>query len=432
MRQAACGEGSAGIAARRWRGAERGQLGQEGSCARMADELSLGTLAHNLIPAGGEVKSAVPPFDTLFAAWRVDFPRDLEVVRGTLRPGLHPRDAAVREALAAWPGTADAAPGPFGWHLLLVRRAAPRPRERWWLHAALLLATLASTTFAGALLAGYAPDPWILPLGPLEVPLPAELSVAGMARGLSFSLPLLAILLAHEMGHYVLARRRMLDASPPWFVPVPWLLSLIGTLGAFIRLRSPLPGRAALLDVGAAGPLAGALVALPVTAAGLALSTPAPRLLYDGAPAVFLAVDGAPQLVLGQSLLFKMLAAAFAPDGVTSLLLHPTALAGWVGLLFTTLNLLPVSQLDGGHVVYALVGGRQRWIGAAMLAALLALGFAWPGWWLWAGLILVVGRGRLAHPPVLDDAFPLDPARRAVAWACIALFLLTFVPVLAV
>lgn len=428
MRQAACGEGSAGIAARRWGGAERGQLGQAGRCARMADDLSLGTLGHNLIPAGGEVKSAVPLPDWLFTAWRVDFPRDLEVVRGTLPPGVHPRDAAVREALDGWPGTADAAPGPLGWNLLLVRRSAPRPRERWWLHALLLLATLASSTFAGALLAGYDPPALLLPLGPVEVPVPARVTMAGMARGLPFSIPLLAILLAHEMGHYVLARQRMLDVSPPWFIPVPWLLSLIGTVGAFIRLRSPIPGRAALLDVGAAGPLAGAVVAVPVTAVGLALSTPAPRLLYDGAPAVFLAVGGDPQLVLGESLLFKMLAAAFAPDGVTSILLHPTALAGWVGLLFTALNLLPVSQLDGGHVLYALLGKRQRWIGGAMLVALLGLGWAWMGWWVWAALILIVSRGRLAHPPVFDPDFPLDSRRRVVAWACVVLFVLTFMP----
>jgi membrane-associated protease RseP (regulator of RpoE activity) len=134
-------------------------------------------------------------------------------------------------------------------------------------------------------------------------------------------------------------------------------------------------------------------------------------------------------LNLGDSLLWLTLRGLFSPNAGV-LILHPVAVAGWVGLFFTAMNLLPVAQLDGGHILYSLVGGRrQRWVALLFFASLLVMGWWWRGWWFWAVLVLVVGRGRLEHPPVLDPRLPLTPAQRAAGWACVVFFLLAFVPI---
>jgi membrane-associated protease RseP (regulator of RpoE activity) len=228
------------------------------------------------------------------------------------------------------------------------------------------------------------------------------------------------------MGHYLTARRLGLDVSPPYFNPAPVPLNLIGTFGAFIRLRSPMINRALLLDVGAAGPLAGFGLSQPLAVAGLRLSR-VDEFVYDTSTRFLVPVGTRDALPVGGSLVFEALAAVFAP-GAGTVVLHPLALAAWLGFFVTALNLFPLSQLDGGHVLFALAGRRQRLAARAFLASLLLLGLKWPGWWLWAGLVLVVGRGGVAHPPVFDPHYPLSPARRAVGWACIAMLVLTFVP----
>ncbi|HEX5725036.1 MAG TPA: site-2 protease family protein [Longimicrobiaceae bacterium] len=344
---------------------------------------------------------------------------------------MRANDPLLRTSLQRWPGRAYLQSRPDGVWLTLVRRAAPRPRERWWLHALLALATLLTTTLAGAVLAGsWAPAFRDVSMLGVELPLPVG-SAAGLLPGLWFSLPLVAILLAHELGHYLLARYHGLDVSPPWLIPAPPVVNLIGTFGAFIRLRSPLVNRAVLLDVGAAGPAASFVLSIPACAAGLLLSTHRAAPPGYGGPRLGVVLADDSFFALGSSPIFGLLAGVLAPPLPGAVLaLHPLAVAGWFGFFFTMLNLFPASQLDGGHVAYALSGPRgHRAASLLCLAALLALGWVWPGWWVWGALVLILGRGRLRHPPVAEPGFRLTGWRRVLAWACLLGLGLSFVPV---
>ena len=267
------------------------------------------------------------------------------------------------------------------------------------IHLILFCTTLFTTTLAGSLQRGADPlaDPWTLLLG------------------LPFAVPLMLILLSHEMGHYVLARIHGVWTSLPYFIPAPPVL--VGTFGAFIRLKSFPTNRRALFDIGAAGPWAGLVFAVPTVAVGLALSEVRPLDPFSGS------------LILGDSLLFSgltRLILGVSSDDVT-VFLHPIALAGWFGLFVTFLNLLPVGQLDGGHVVYSLFGSAHRWIARACLVGVVGLGFlGWQGWFVWVVLLAVLG---VDHPPTADHAVPLEGRRRLYAWCTIALFVLTFTAV---
>jgi membrane-associated protease RseP (regulator of RpoE activity) len=365
-----------------------------------------------------------------FSAWRIAEVHDQQVFRARLLPGLSLTDPAVRARLDAWPGRVYAQSGPDGVEVMLARRIRHRPRERWWLHLLLLALTLATATVAGALLADG--DPLRIrgaSLGGIAIPVPTRLTPAAVAPGLWFSVPLLLILGTHELGHYAAARRHGMDVSPPYFIPAPWMVSLIGTFGAFIRLRSPLLNRAVLLDVGAAGPLAGFVLSVPAVALGLAWS----RIIEQVPPwaqgARIAVVTPDFTMLMGEPAIFWLLRMLSPASDAALVALHPLAVAGWMGFFFTALNLFPVSQLDGGHIVYALSHRAHGRVGMMTLAFLLALAWLWPGWLVWAVLILAVGRGRVAHPPVFDPDFRLGPARRAVAWACLAIFFLTLTPI---
>lgn len=303
---------------------------------------------------------------------------------------------------------------------------APRspPRLALGLHLALFAATLATTLWAGY---GLAPG------GDGSL-----LDVA--ARGLPFAGSLLAILLAHEMGHWVVARRHGVDASLPFFLPAPFG---VGTFGAMIKLRSPVPSRRAALEIGAAGPLAGLAVALPLLLVGYALSevrevavgtsatgAASPwalvaSLLSGEAPAA-----GAGGTFLGDSAI-TWAARWLVHGGLgpgADVVLHPIGFAAWIGLLVTALNLVPAGQLDGGHVLYALLGQRRaflasRVVAAALLAAGLLLSWNWLVWWLLTRAVI-----GLAHPRAEIEA-PLGRRSRALAYATLAVFVLTFVPV---
>ncbi|HEX2095522.1 MAG TPA: site-2 protease family protein [Longimicrobiaceae bacterium] len=364
----------------------------------------------------------------VFVSYRVVVLRREEIVQGVLHPELSADAPPVRSFLEEWSDARFVRETPLGTEVTLLRRTVPRVRERWWLHVLLFLLTLLSTTVSGALFGGWEPLRWVpASVGSWELALPAGIFPAQLVPGLHFSLPLLAILLAHELGHYLAARSRGMDVSPPYFIPAP-LLSLIGTLGAFIRLRSPMLNRAVLLDVGAAGPIAGFLLAVPLAAAGLRHSTGGTP-PYDTPTRFLVPVGGGGEGIwIGSSLLFDALSAWLAPPGEV-VVLHPWAVAGWVGFFVTALNLFPLSQLDGGHILFALAGRRQRYAGLAFLAVLLFLGQGWVGWWIWAGLILVIGRGSVAHPPVFDPDYPVGRGRQAVGWACMAILVLTFVRV---
>lgn len=363
---------------------------------------------------------------SLFAVYRTVVIRDDEIVQGILHPELAPDHPTVRAAIEKWEGTHFVFATNEGTEITLVRPIAERPRERWWLNLLLGLATFLTTTAAGAYFVGRLPfDMSYLPVGPLTFMLPTAIRVTELVPGLVFSVPLLGILLGHELGHYLVGRRHGMNVSPPFFIPVPHWINVIGTFGAFIRLRSAVVNRLVLLDVGMAGPLVSFLLSIPVAAVGLALSRPMPELVAD-APGRYAVLYGNQPIWLGGSLLFDTLDTLFAGGG-GFLILHPLAFAGWLGLLVTAMNLFPLAQLDGGHILYALVGDRQRYFGIAFLGLLIALGFFWWGWWLWASLILVLGRGSIRHPSVFDPEMPVRGWRGAVGWSCVAIFVLTFV-----
>ncbi len=262
---------------------------------------------------------------------------------------------------------------------------------------ALFLATLLCTLLAGALQQNINPleNPWLL------------------WKGIPFSFTLLLILGTHEFGHYFMSKRHHIDASLPYFIPAP---SILGTFGAFIKMKSPIVNRRILLDVGAAGPLAGLCATVPILLIGLSLS----EIRHDAVEEGF---------SLGSSVLFSVLSwivHGLLPDNA-NLILHPVAFSGWIGLLVTSLNLLPVGQLDGGHVAYAVIGPRQGNVAKAVLLILVILGaVGWSGWLVWAALMVIMGT---RHPRVVYDWIPLDPKRKVVGWITILVFVITFTPI---
>jgi len=242
---------------------------------------------------------------------------------------------------------------------------------------------------------------------------------AALLEGAPFSAALLLILGAHEFSHYITSHRHGVRASLPMFIPAP---TLAGTFGAIIRIESPIPDRRSLLEIGIAGPLAGFLVALPLAVVGLKLS----RVVVQSAVTTAQA-GGSMGVGLGNSLLFTLLerlVLGTLPQSA-SLVLHPVAFAAWIGLFVTAINLLPVGQLDGGHVLYALAGRRQERISRAVLLVLAPLGFLWWGWFLWGGMLLLMGP---RHPPVLAEDSPLGPRERALGVIAAALLVLTLAP----
>ena len=239
------------------------------------------------------------------------------------------------------------------------------------------------------------------------------------ARGLWYSVAILGILGAHEYGHYFACRYYRVDASAPYFLPAP--LPLTGTLGAFIRIRQPIPGKRALFDIGIAGPIAGFIVAVPVLLAGMYMST------VIQIPADF---EGA-VLELGEPLLFQLaawLTFGAIPDGYT-VNMHPVAFAAWFGLLATALNLFPIGQLDGGHISYAVLGRKSTFITLGMVACLIGLTFLSMSWLVWTVLtvlMLVVFGPR--HPRVYDEEIPLDRTRLWLAGFALLMFVVCFTP----
>ncbi len=266
-----------------------------------------------------------------------------------------------------------------------------------------------------------------------------QLSLTQIYKGWPFAVSLLAILLAHEFGHYFAARYHKAPASLPFFIPFP--LSLFGTFGAVISMRAPIKNRKILTDIGVAGPFAGFIVALPVLYIGIALSelTVVPEnAALEGNSLVYLIMK---YLVHGELLPRPtsygdssplMWWASFfftgrpLPIGGPDILMHPVAWAGWAGLLVTGINLLPVGQLDGGHAASVLFGKNALYFVPAVILVLLPLAFFWQGWWLWIALILFLGRQKA---PLLDEITQIDPTRKALAIGALVLFLLVFTPI---
>lgn len=367
------------------------------------------------------------PLTATFEAWRTYTLGRREYTEALVAPEHRDPSPALNRALASWPGRyywAD----PEHTQLVLVRPLGADRRERWVLHAVLFALTVVCALGAGAALAGgWTPaDPE--GAGVVASGLRFFEQLGGRWRdvvaGWPFAVPLLGILLVHELGHYFAAHRYAIDASPPFFIPVPPTLSPIGSLGAFIRLRSPVLDRRQLLDVGAAGPLAGFVVTLAVLVWGFATSH-ADGALGPGRSFITLAGE---RIGLGDSLLIAGFRRLFLPD-VPSVHLSLPAFAGWVGAFVTGLNLLPLSQLDGGHVLYGLVGHRQARVGFVTVVALLGLAQLSWNWYVWVALALFVGRGGWAHPSVLAPARPVPAGRRWIGWVSVLVFVVTFVPV---
>ena len=277
------------------------------------------------------------------------------------------------------------------------------PKSRWWINLVLFIATIFSTLFVGASYAAETPE-----------------QIWQIWRGWPFATSILLILGAHELGHYFAARHHKVPVTLPYFLPMP--LSLFGTLGAFIRLQGPVSNRRALFDVGAAGPLAGLFFALPILFYGLATSFVGPVMpggVFEGNSILYALAKFA---VFGRLL----------PGGGVDVHLNQVAWAGWVGLFVTGLNLIPVGQLDGGHVAYALFGKRARllfWpaivgLGLIVFYSYLQGAFT-PTWILWIFLLMMFGR---VHARPLEDLSELDPRRRVLAAFTLALFFLAFVP----
>lgn len=235
-----------------------------------------------------------------------------------------------------------------------------------------------------------------------------------LVLGIPFSFTLLGILLAHELGHFFACRFYGIDASYPYFIPAP---TLFGTFGAFIAIRSPITTRRALFDVGFSGPIVGFLLAAPAMAYGIAASKVVPH------------VQSTALFVFGAPLLMQIFTRLFHPGvDAASLLMHPVARAAWVGLFATALNLLPVWQLDGGHIVYSVAGAHHRRISIAASLALTAFGlYYWHGWVFW-GLLLLVLSLRYGHPRLMDPLERLGVSRRLWAVAALAMFILCFTP----
>jgi len=243
-----------------------------------------------------------------------------------------------------------------------------------------------------------------------------EFSVAYLVKGVPFSASLLAVLGIHELGHYFASRIHGVNATLPFFIPFP---TIIGTFGAFIKIKSAIPDRRSLFDIGFAGPAAGFVVALPVLVIGLILSEIAP------APEI---VEESGRIALGDSIIVWLAAKIIygsIPDGM-ELWLHPVAFAGWIGLWVTSINLLPIGQLDGGHISYAALGEKAYKVARWVWIALLPLAILWPGWLIWALVILFLIR--LRHPPTVYDWIPLDWRRKALSVVALLVFILTFTP----
>lgn len=320
-------------------------------------------------------------------------------------------------------------------HVILIIPGMPKPNpSNPTVNLIMAVLTIFSVLFAGATFNSLDP----LPSDPLQAVL------AIITRGWPFAVSLLAILATHEFGHYLVGRHHGVHVTLPYFIPMPF--SQIGTMGAFINMKEPPKNRKVLLDIGIAGPLSGLVVAIPVLLLGLSLSQitrlqvlPGQMIQMEGNSIAYLlskfAIFGqllpAPATYAGMNPILYWLQYFFtgspSPLGGIDVNLHQVAWAGWIGLLVTAMNLIPAGQLDGGHVLYVLFGRKKaRILLPIVLGVLVLLGIFWMGWWLWAGLIFLLGRS-YAEP--LDQITPLDGRRKALAVIALIAFVVTFSPV---
>lgn len=326
-----------------------------------------------------------------------------------------------------------------GAQFILIVDKRPEPKMgSVWVNIVLFILTILSVMFTGAQFAAT------------EITVPFQLSIFGflqyLLQGWPFAVGLLGILLAHELGHYLIGRSHGEKVTLPYFIPFPF--SFFGTMGAFINMKEIPKNKKHLLDIGIAGPLIGLLVAIPVLFIGLSLSSVGPieaelpqgyvHILEGNSMFYLLAKYITFGELLPQPLSYGDMSPVLywvqyfftgspAPLGGLDVQIHPVAWAGWAGLFVTAINLIPAGQLDGGHILYVLFGKRNaKKAFPFILGAMVVLGFFWQGWWLWAALIFFVGR-RYAEP--LDQITPIDRKRKILAMIALAVFILIFIPV---
>ena len=281
-----------------------------------------------------------------------------------------------------------------------------RTRERYWVYSLLFALTLVTTTAVGtAMQIDFDRNVAFNLERSLDIWSSVLRHPAILLQGLPFSLTLMAILLAHEFGHYLAAMFHQVDSSLPYFLPSPFL----GTFGAFIRVRSPIYSKRALFDIGVAGPLAGFVCLAPALAVGLAFSKVIPGIAHQGS------------VHFGVPLLQRLLGLAIFPGAATAdIYLHPVARAAWIGTFMTALNLLPIGQLDGGHLLYSFFPHKHKLVSRVLCLVLLPLGKFWIGWLFWGLALLWLGR----RHPFIEDETPLNPDRRYLGWLALVVFVL--------
>jgi membrane-associated protease RseP (regulator of RpoE activity) len=266
----------------------------------------------------------------------------------------------------------------------------PLKTENWWLFFLLLSGTLVTTYLSGG--------------------------SASSELNLLFSISLILILGAHEFGHYWASRRNGVRSTLPYFIPAPPVF-IAGTFGAFIQIKQVIPNRRVLMEIGCAGPIAGFIVALPILVYGLSLSYVSPLLGIEG-------VNFGSSLIL--NICSELVLGVDPQSQELNINLHPIAKAGWIGMFVTALNLIPIGQLDGGHIVFALSPKQHKWMGRLFFLALFPLGYFWSGWFFWAVMIVLVG---FKTTPLLDDTEKLGVLHRMLGVVSIFIFLVTFIPV---
>ena len=323
-------------------------------------------------------------------------------------------------------------------HVILLMSGIIRPKDsKIWVNIVLFIATVLSVILAGAIYTYQGPAP----SDPNELAYNLLLS---LWKGLPFAISMLAILLSHEFGHYLAARFHHTKVTLPYFIPFPF--SPFGTMGAFINIKQLPKNKRVMLDIGLAGPLAGLIIAIPILLLGISLSPvePLPQTLpaqqgfvLEGNSALYLlaklAVKGEllpqPAVPPANPVLYWLryiFTSSPLPWGGRDVMMHPIAWAGWAGLLVTALNLIPAGQLDGGHLMFVLLGRKAVRFVPFIIGALILMGFVWSGWWLWAFLIFALGR---VYMEPLDQITPLDPPRKLLAVVGVILFFLVFTPV---
>jgi len=313
-------------------------------------------------------------------------------------------------------------PDPADHYDQFVPKPLPPPHGRLWVQILLFALTLVTTTWAGVEHYAF----FKIDMSLLDHPAALEERLTALLadrsvylQGLWYSLTILTILGCHEMGHYIACLRYNVVATRPYFLPVP--LPMTGTFGAFIRIKSRIPTKTALFDIGIAGPLAGFCIAVPALFIGLMMSR------LDHLPQ-----NQAGLVELGEPLLFKIASWLVWGDVASgySVNMHPMAFAAWFGMLATALNLFPISQLDGGHIAYAVLGRRSTVVTVVMLGVAVGLAFKSASWIVWTlllmGMIAALGPH---HPPTLYDDEPIDGTRVALAVVALVILILCFTPV---